>query len=273
MILTSTRRALGCRQNLPNPQNPQSLPSPLPILRRDIIVFLEHAVSESPRNLEFEPEWCSTAVLSSISAITERVHSPTTEIASEPLTANLTELETAPNTVPAPMKPARSAFKPRSDAKSSRAKQSPHSTRTKRLVAALRSRRVRIAAIAVSVVIVCGLTAMNWKSGSSDSRDDIAEVDLSEFNSTSGFDEPRIGKLSEPRPEGVISDTESVSATDRFPPLGMVTHAGHAASRGQSAAGLVPASASFSGFRGAALTGQIEFETLPRSTEVPARSF
>ena len=290
MISCSTDRRLVCRQNSPNPENPQSLPDPRPISRRDILVLRELAVSESLPNLEVEPEWCSAAVLSSISAATEpidmRATEPITlvaiEPATEPLAANATPSEETPKSDPVPAKPARSTTKLRSEIKTSRTKKSPQSTRTMRLVEAMRSRRVRIVATVVSVLFVCGLIVMNWKSGSSSTSDEVAEMDLSEFNDASGLDEPRIGNMSEPQPLGVISDAESISGTDRFPqresgprlpPLGLVTHADHAASRGQAAGELVPASASSSGPRGAVLTGQIEFETTSRSSEAPARPF
>ena len=114
------------------------------------------------------------------------------------------------------------------------------------------------------------------------SGDEITEMDLSEFNSTSGFDEPHIGNTIEPQPLRVVSDAESISAsaTDRFsrmesglrlPPLGLVTHADHTTSRGQTVSGLVPASATSNGPRGAMLTGQIEFEPASRSTETLSR--
>lgn len=150
------------------------------------------------------------------------------------------------------------------------------------LVALLRLRRVRIVATVVSVLFVCGLIVLNWKSAPSETSDGIAEMDLSELNDASGFDEPHIGSASEPRPLGVISDAESISVTDgfpqrqsgpRLPPLGLVTYADHAVSRGQTVGGLISTSATSSGSRGAVLTGQIEFEAATRSAEVPARSF
>ena len=244
-------------------------------------------MSEALSNFEFEPEWCSAAVLSSISATaepsetqaTEPIALPSVEPAAEPLAVNSSESDATPKSDPVPVKPARSTSKLRSETKKS--KSSPRSTKVVRLFAALRSRRVRIVATVVSVLFVCGLIVLNWKSGPSVSGDEVAEMDLSEFNSTSGFDEPRIRNASESWPLGDISDAESIPATDRFPQtesgsrstlLGLVTHADHTAPRGQTRSGLVPASASSSGSRGAVLTGQIEFDTASRSMEIPART-
>jgi hypothetical protein len=249
-------------------------------------------VSESLPKLEIEPEWCSDAVLSSISAGAEpngpqaaeqvSVSTSSTEPAAEPIAVHSPGSEVVSKSEPAPTKPARSASKLRTETKTSRSKKPPQSTRAMKFVEALRSRRVRIIATVVSVLFVCGLIVLNWKGGSSSTSDEVADMDLSEFNESPGFEELRRGKTSEPQPLGVISDAESISATDRFlpleseprlPPLGVVTHADHAASRGRTAGGLVPASASSSGSRGAVLTGQIEFDAPPRSAEAPARPF
>lgn len=255
-------------------------------------------MSELLPNLEFEPEWCSAAVLSSISATAEPISvvakpndKPVAESnnseaigpATETLAANSASLEVTPERAPVPEKPTKSMPKLRTENKPPRLKKSPQSTKTNRLVTALRSRRVRIVATVVSVLFVCGLIVMNWKSGSSNTSGEVAEMDLSEFNDVSDFDEPRIGDVSEPQRLSSMSDTESISsatnasrlreAGQRLPPLGLVTHADHTASRRQSAGELVPASATSSGSRGAILTGQIEFETTSRSSEPPARPF
>lgn len=247
-------------------------------------------MSESLPNLEIEPEWCSAAVLSSISTTTEPndtqsaepVNSLVIEPVAESLTTSSSDSNATPKSDPVPVKPSRTTASSRAESKTSRSKKSQQSTTTKRFVEALRSRRVRIVATVVSVLFVCGLVVMNWKSGPSGSGDEITEMDLSEFNSTSGFDEPHIGNTIEPQPLRVVSDAESISAsaTDRFsrmesglrlPPLGLVTHADHTTSRGQTVSGLVPASATSNGPRGAMLTGQIEFEPASRSTETLSR--
>lgn len=288
MISYSSGSRQTGRQHLPNLQNPQSSPSPPPISRRDIFVFREIAVSEALSNLEIEPEWCSEAVLSSISETTmpgdtqaaEPILLRSVEPVAEPLAANFSDSDATPKNDPVPVKPARSMSKSRSETKTSRPKKSPPSAKAMSLFTAFRSRRVRIVATVVSVLFVCGLIALNWKSGSSNSGDELTELDLSEFNSTSGFDEPHIGNTPEPQPLEDISDTESIPKTDRFsraesgprlPPLRLVTHADHTTLRGSSVSGFVPTSASSSGSRGAVLTGQIEFEAAPRSTETPAR--
>lgn len=250
-------------------------------------------MSEALPTLEIEPEWCSEAMLSSISAVdhpndtqaTEPFVLPSVEPAAEPLATLSSESDATPKSDPVPVKPARSTSKARSESKTPKSKKSPQSTKTMRLVTALRSRRVRIVATVVSVLFVCGLIVLNWKSGSPSAGDEITEMDLSDFNSTSGFDELQIGNGSEPRPLGNIADAESMAATDRFAPtesgprlspLGSVIHADHTTSRRQTGGGLVPASATSGGPRGAVLTGQIEYETGTRSTETslrPSRSF
>ncbi len=235
-------------------------------------------MSEFSPKFAIEPEWCSAAVLSWISVeaepnhagITEPITLGANETAAKPLATNSSDSETTPASNLCEAKPTGSTSKSRSEAKKSRLKKMPQPAGAQRLVTALRSRRVRIVSTVVSVLFVCGLVMLNWKSGTPGSDDEITEMDLTEFNNGSGFDEPRIGNGSEPQPLGVLSDAEPLPATDRFlrvessprvPPLGLVTQSDHRTSREQTADGLVPASATSVGSRGAMLTGQIEFET------------
>ena len=141
---------------------------------------------------------------------------------------------------------------------------------------------MRIVATVVCVLFVGGLIVLNWKGGSSKSSGDVADSELSEFNDLSEIDVPRIDSASEPRRLGILSDAESISATERFPQLdsnsrsstlGLVTHADHLAPRGQVRGDIVPVSSSSNESQGAVLTGKIEFETPSRPTEVSASPF
>lgn len=243
-------------------------------------------MSESLPKLDVEPEWCSAVVLSSISATPEASGQPTAELvkpteaepASEPIPLIAAESTPASTESPASPKPMRSEPKSRPHSKSSRSKRLPATSRVHGWLAALRSRRTRIVATVVSLVFVGGLIVLNWKGSSSDSHDEAADMDLSEFNHLSGLDQPRIDSVDEPQPLRSVTEAESNSGEERFsqirsqprlPPLGLVTHADHERLSTSPAEGVVPASASFTGSRGAVLTGQIEFDT-PQSA--PAAS-
>ena len=247
-------------------------------------------MSESLSNLEVEPEWYSSAVLCSISGMSEPIDAPARESIPQPVTDPVPEelapnppaAEAAPNIEAVATKPLRSTPKSRSEKKSSAPKKSSPSAGIQRLTTALRSRQVRVVATAVAVLFVCGLIVRNWSSSPKGAGDEIADMDLSEFNDATGFDEPRISKSSEPHSLGVISDAEPMPAMDRFPTSesrprlpnsGFVSHADHASFRGRSATDVTPASATDSGSRGAVLTGQIEFESTSRSADVSARPF
>lgn len=297
MIRRITNRGTIRRQISPSPQNRQSLTSGTPIFRRDILTVWELVVSKSLSNLEVEPEWCSVVVLSSISAsetppaapaeapVTSAVETRIASPAEAPITSTPTEpvldashSETvqsieSPQLDAVSEKPNRNTSQSRSEPKPARL---VSSTGPSRWSTALRSRRLRIVVTVASVLVVGGLIALNLKSGPSAAGDGVAEMDLSEFDELGGLDEPHIGKPSAASPRPLISDAESVSPTDRFPrmtsgprlpPLGLVTHADHEASPGQTTRGLVPASATSTGSQGAVLTGQIEFEAPQRPME------
>lgn len=251
-------------------------------------------MSESLPKLEIEPEWCSAAVLSSISTANDPCQTQTAEaFAVAPEVPTTVKLEPTPeptviasptpapepSMTPGPAKPIRLASKTNSEAKSHRSKSLPQPTKVAKWIGVMRSRRVRILATVVCVLFVCGLIVLNWKSGSHNSGDEVADMDLSEFNESPGLEELHAGKNAEPQPLGLVTDAESIPTTSRFPrtesaprlpPLGLVTHADHVSQRGYAGDELVPVSATES--RGAVLTGQIEFDTPQRSTEVPARS-
>ena len=233
-------------------------------------------MSESLSNLEVEPEWCSAAVLTSINA----AEVPPIEPVAELVTLETAESVETPTSEVAPEKPRRIVPKSPPDAKFSLPIKSTQPTRVSRWVGMLRSRRLRIAATVASLFVVGGLIVLNWKNGSSHSGDDVADMDLSEFNDVPGFAAPRIGNPVESQPRGLISDAESVSPTDRFPqmtsgqrlpPLGLATHADHESSPDQPARRVVPATASSSGSQGAVLTGRIEFDGPQRPADSSAR--
>lgn len=245
-------------------------------------------MSESLSNLEIEPEWCSAVVLSSISGTAEpsgqrtaeAINPPEVVPIADPLPTVTSESEVTPITNPAPAKSIRSKTKSRPASKTSWHKKLPQTGRVQGLLVALQSRRARTVATVVSLVFVSGLIVLNWNGSSSDSRQDAADMDLAEFNDVSGLDHPRIGEVAEPQPLGVLSDAEPLSAGERFsqtasgprlPPLGLVTHADHAASRTQIGRGVAPTSATFNGSRGAVLTGQIEFDLPQTSATMPGR--
>lgn len=248
-------------------------------------------MSESLPKLEIEPEWCSAAVLSSISTANEPCQTQTAEacaVVPEAPTTVKPEITVVASPTPTPepkmtpgsVKPTRLDSKTKSGAKTTRSKSLPQPTKAMKWIGVLRSRRVRILATAVCVLFVCGLIVLNWKSGSQNSGDEVVDMDLSEFNESPGLEELHTGKNAEPQPLEVVSDAVSIPTTGRFPrtesdprlpPLGLVTHADHVSQRGNTGSDLVPVSAT--GSRGAVLTGQIEFDTPQRSAEVPARSF
>ena len=246
-------------------------------------------MSESSSKFEIEPECASAVVSPSISVAEEPnmtgITGPNSFVAIEPaavLATNSSDSETTPTSKLFGAKPTVATSKLRSEAKTPRLKKVPQPASANRLLTALRSRRMRIVSTVVSVVFVCGLVTLNWKSGTPGSDDEITEMDLAEFNNMAGVDEPRIGTGSDPQPLGVLSDAEPLLATDRFPqmvsspslpPLGLVTQTDLQISREQSASDLVPASAISGGSRGAMLTGQSEFEAPRRLAEIPERPF
>lgn len=153
---------------------------------------------------------------------------------------------------------------------SGRREQRGQTTKFGWLVPALRSRSLRIAASIVGVLIVAGLIGMNWRSSRSPNNDELAEVDLTEFNDDAGFGAPRINGELPRQPRKVLVDDATSSSGDRvspaefglrLPPASAVNPAIHVSQSSgiQTAAGFSPISAN--GSQGARLTGQIEFES------------
>lgn len=176
-----------------------------------------------------------------------------------------------PLDIPAPMKPR--AF-PRSAKR-------PKSKKSQRLLEALRSRRLRIIATAVGMLFVVGLIGMNWqRSGRSATSDDVAEMELAEFQDDLHFGSTGVSQGSVPRPLGDIADAEAASlknqsfqldSSERFPPLGLASHSEPAwpPSAIQTVGGISrPAPR---GSQAAWLTGQIEVETLGTSRDESRR--
>ena len=241
-------------------------------------------------NLEIETEECSTAVLSatavlsSTSDLAETLESPlepTSQLQPIELGIDLSSFEAvkileARKGEVTSDKARHVPEKPRLEVKLPQPRKPIPATGLSRWLAMLRSRRLRIAATVASLFVVGGLIVLNWKSGASNSSDDVAELDLSEFNSTTGFDELHIASPSTSLSQKVFPNAEPQSPTDRFPrmaseprvpPMGFVTHADHETSPGQTQNGFVPASASSRESRGAVLTGQIECDAPQRSAD------
>lgn len=154
--------------------------------------------------------------------------------------------------------------------KSTRSAKRPQSKPSQRLFEALRSRRLRIIATAVGVLFVLGLIGLNWKrSGLPKSSDELAEMDLAEFQDDLHFGTTGVGRASEPRPLGEITDADALKirssrpdSGERLAPLGLVNLSEQRwPSAGiQSVGGFSQPAAR--GSQAAWLTGQIEIESL-----------
>ena len=156
--------------------------------------------------------------------------------------------------------------------KSTRPAKRPQSKHSQRLFEALRSRRLRIIAMAASVLFVLGLIGLNWqRSGLPKSSDDLADMDLSEFQDDLHFGTTGIGRASEPRPLGEISDADvaalkirstRLDSGERLPPVGLVNHSEQRwpSADNQTIGGFSQPAAR--GSQAAWLTGQIEIESL-----------
>lgn len=156
--------------------------------------------------------------------------------------------------------------------KSARSAKRPQSKYSQRFFEALRSRRVRIIATAVGVLFVLGLIGLNWqRSGLPKSSDDLADMDLSEFQDDLHFGTTGIGRASEPQPLSEVSGADVAAlkirptrtdSGERLPSLGLVNHS----EQRWPSAGIQPVGG-FSqpaarGSQAAWLTGQIEIESL-----------
>ena len=216
MIRPIAVREAGGRKNFPSRQNRQSLTGGRPIFRREILGFRELAVSEPLSNLEVEPEWCSAAVLTSISAIEAPVmppaEVPTSSQPIEPVVevaaTEIVELVETPKIEAAPEKPKRAASRSRSHSEPNQPISPNHPTGQSRWLGVLRSRKFRIGATVASVLFVGGLIVLNLKRDKSALDDAIAEMDLSEFNTVASFDEPHAGALDHFRPLGLLGRDE-----------------------------------------------------------------
>lgn len=156
--------------------------------------------------------------------------------------------------------------------KSTRSAQRPPSKHSQRLFAALRSRRLRIIATAVGILFVVGLIGLNWRRSSlPTSSDELAEMDLSEFQDDLHFGTTGIGQDAESRPMGAITDSDAATlkfrssqpdSSERLPAVGLVNHSEQRwPSAGiQTVGGFSQPAAR--GEQAAWLTGQIEIEPL-----------
>lgn len=242
----------------------------------------------SQPNLEIEPEWCSEAVLSSISAANE----PAELRSEESSNLSLGELPAIPSIVSptlsestseseaAPPKPARTSSKTRTSSKSTRTKSLRNPAIIKGMFSALRSRRIRVAVTVVSLLFLSVMMARNSTRVASNTDDDLAEMDLPEFKEVAVFEEKQFANSSKLDFRETSSDAESHSTPLRFSrhetsqqssPQGSVTRADHETIRGQTSSGIIPASASSGGLQGAILTGHIEFETPQQAVKSRSR--
>jgi hypothetical protein len=148
----------------------------------------------------------------------------------------------------------------------------PHLKSSRRLFEAFRSRRRRIIATAVVLLIVLGLIGFNWqRSGRPLESDELAELDLAEFQDDLHFGTTAVGRASEPRPLGEITGADAAALriqssrsnlAERLLPIGFVNHSEQ---RWPSAG--IQTIEGFSkpatrGSQAAWLTGQIEIEPL-----------
>lgn len=148
----------------------------------------------------------------------------------------------------------------------------PQSNRSRRLFDALRSRRLRIIATAVGALLVVGLIGLNWqRSGQPNSSDDLAEMDLAEFQDDLHFGTAGIKRASESRPMGETTDVDAAAlkirssrldTDERLPTVGLVNHSEQRwpAAGIQTVGGFSQSAAR--GSQAAWLTGQIEIESL-----------
>ncbi len=224
------------------------------------VLEVEHELCSA--NLPGIPHVAESAIDQALEALHLRGTTPVLEkIPSEPVPIETSEPQ------PIPGNPS----EPRSR-KSTRSAKRPQSKHSQRLFEALRSRRLRIIAAAVGVLFVLGLIGLNWqRSGLPKPGDDLADMDLSEFQDDLHFGTTGIGRASAPRPLGEITGADAAAlkmrssrpdSEERLPSLGLVNHSEQ---RGPSAA--IQTVGGFSqpttrGSQAAWLTGQIEVESL-----------
>ena len=223
--------------------------------------------------LEVEHELCSAnlpgipqVAESAIDQALEALHLRGTTLDSEKIQA-----EPEPPATSEPQPIPGNPSEPRSR-KSTRPAKRPPSKHSSRLVDALRSRRLRIIATVVGVLLVVGLIGLNWqRSGLPKSSDDLAEMDLSEFQDDLHFGTTGVGRASEPRPLGEITGADAAAlkirssrpdSGERLAPLGLVNLSEQRwpSASIQSVGGFSQPAAR--GSQAAWLTGQIEIESI-----------
>ena len=224
--------------------------------------------------LEVEHELCSanlprfahvaeSAIDQALEALHLRGATPVVEkIPDEPISPVVVE----PPAIPSVPSESKTRKPPRTTAKR------PQSKNSRRLFEILRSRRLRIIATALGVLIVLGLIGLNWqRSGQPPSSDELAELDLSGFEDDPHFGTTVVARDSEPRPLGEFPGTDAVpikiqssrqGSYERILPLGLVNHS----EQRRPSAGIQPiggfSQPAARGSQAAWLTGQIEIEAL-----------
>ena len=225
------------------------------------VLEVEHELRSA--NLPAIPQDAESAIDQALEALHLRGTTPVLEkIPVEPVAPAASEPP------PTPVIPS----EPRSR-KSTRSAQRPKSKHSQRLFAALRSRRLRIIATAVGVLSVVGLIGLNWRcSGLPKPSDELAEMDLSEFQDDLHFGTTGIGRASEPRPMGELTGSDAAAlkirssrpdSSERLPPVGLVNHSEQRwPSAGIQTVGGFSQPEAARGSQAAWLTGQIEIEPL-----------
>ena len=225
------------------------------------VLEVEHELRSA--NLPAIPQDAESAIDQALEALHLRGTTPVLEkIPVEPVAPAASEPP------PTPVIPS----EPRSR-KSTRSAPRPRSKHSQRLFAALRSRRLRIIATAVGVLSVVGLIGLNWRcSGLPKPSDELAEMDLSEFQDDLHFGTTGIGRASEPRPMGELTGSDAAAlkirssrpdSSERLPPVGLVNHSEQRwPSAGIQTVGGFSQPEAARGSQAAWLTGQIEIEPL-----------
>ena len=232
------------------------------------VLEVEHELCSA--NLPGIPHVAESAIDQALEALHLRGTTPVLEkIQAEPESPATSEPQ------PIPGNPSESRSR-----KSTRPAKRPQSKHSQRFFEALRSRRLRIIATAVGVLFVVGLISLNWRrSGLPKSSDELAEMDLSEFQDDLHFGTTGVGQASESRPMGEITGLDAAAlkirssrpdSSERLPPVGLVNHS---EPRWPSAdiqtVGGFSQLAAARGSQAAWLTGQIEIESLGDSPRRP----
>ncbi len=221
---------------------------------------VEHELCSA--NLPGVPQVAESAIDQALEALHLRGTTPVLE-------KNQVELDSPATAEPQPIP--REPSEPRTR-RSARPAKRPQSNRSRRLFDALRSRRLRIIATAVGVLLVVGLIGLNWqRSGQQNSSGDLAEMDLAEFQDDLHFGAAGIERASESRPMGETTDVDAdalkirssrLDSDEQMPTVGLVNHSEQRwPAVGIQTVGEISRPAA-RGSQAAWLTGQIEIESI-----------